>query len=38
MSISKSLYIVFGNSAMNECFPNEWKKANIPVHKKLGKH
>ena len=37
MSISKLLYIIFDNSAMNECFPNEWKKANISVHKKLGK-
>ena len=32
--ISKPLHILFDNSIMNECFPNEWKKANtIPVHK-----
>ena len=35
-SISKSLHILFNNSVTNECFPNEWKKANItPVHKKV---
>ena len=28
----------FNNSIRNECFPNEWKKANIiPVHKKGDK-
>ena len=32
-SISKPLHILFNNSVINECFPNEWKKANIiPVH------
>ena len=32
--ISKPLHILFDNSIINECFPNEWKKANtIPVHK-----
>ena len=35
--ISKPLHILFDNSIINECFPNEWKKANtIPVHKKGG--
>ena len=34
-SISKPLNILFNNSVINECFPNEWKKANIiSVHKK----
>ena len=34
-SISKPLHILFNNSVMNECFINEWKKANIvPVHRK----
>ena len=34
-SISKPLHILFNNSVRNECFPNEWKKANvILVHKK----
>ena len=34
-SISKPLHILFNNSVISECFPNEWKKANvIPVHKK----
>ena len=33
--ISKPLPILFNNSVINECFPNEWEKANIiPVHKK----
>ena len=37
-SISKSLHVLFNNSAISECFPNEWKKANvIPVHKKGDK-
>ena len=34
LSILKPLYILFNNSVINECFPNEWKKANIiSVHK-----
>ena len=37
-SISKPRHILFNNSVINECFPNEWKKANIvPVHKKGDK-
>ena len=37
-SVSKPLHILFNNSVISECFPNEWKKANaIPVHKKDGK-
>ena len=37
-SISKPLHILFNNSVINECFPNEWKKANIiPVHEKGDK-
>ena len=37
-SISKPLYIRFNDSVINECFPNEWKKANvIPVHEKGDK-
>ena len=37
-SISKPLHILFNNSVVNECFPNEWVKANIiPVHKKVDK-
>ena len=37
-SISKPLRILFNNSVISECFPNEWKKANvIPVHKKGDK-
>ena len=37
-SISKPLHILFNNSVISECFPNEWKKANvIPVHKKGDK-
>ena len=38
MSISKSLHILFNNSVINGCFPNEWKKTNIILeHKKGGK-
>ena len=34
-SIAKPLSILFRNCFQNECFPKEWKKANIvPVHKK----
>ena len=34
-SISKSLAILFSDCIEGECFPKEWKKANIvPVHKK----
>ena len=34
-SISEPLHILFNNSWISECFPNEWKKANvIPVHLK----
>ena len=34
-SISKPLHILSNNSVINECFPNEWKKAHvILVHKK----
>ena len=37
-SISKPLSILFRNCFVNQCFPNEWKKANIvPVHKKNDK-
>ena len=37
-SISKPLNILFNNCVINECFPNEWKKANmIPVRKKGDK-
>ena len=37
-SISKSLFLPFKHSLENECFPNEWKKANIvPIHKKGDK-
>ena len=37
-SISKPRHILFNNSVINECFPNEWKKANIiPVHVKGDK-
>ena len=28
-SISKPLHILFNSSVVNECFPNEWKKANV---------
>ena len=35
-SISKPLHTLFNKSVLNECFPNEWKKANIiPAHKKV---
>ena len=34
--ISKPLAILFRNCLESECFPKEWKKANIvPAHKKL---
>ena len=34
-SISKPLFLLFKYSLENECFPNEWKKANIVlIHKK----
>ena len=34
-SIAKPLPILFRNNFKNQCFPKEWKKANIvPVHKK----
>ena len=37
-SISKPLFLLFKYSLENECFPNEWKKANIvPIHKKGDK-
>ena len=37
-SISKPLSILFRNCFENQCFPNEWKRANIvPVHKKNDK-
>ena len=37
-SVSEPRHILFNNSVINECFPNEWKKANIvPVHKKGDK-
>ena len=37
-SISKPLHILSNNSVINECFPNEWKKAHvILVHKKGDK-
>ena len=37
-SISKPLFLLFKHSLENECFPNEWKKANIvPIHKKGDK-
>ena len=37
-SISKPLFLLFKHSLENECFPNEWKKANIvPIHKKGNK-
>ena len=33
-SISKPLYLIFGNYLETESFPKEWKKTNIiPVHK-----
>ena len=35
-SIWKPLHILFSNSVINECFPNEWNEANIIlVYKKL---
>ena len=35
-SISKPLHTPFNNSVLNECFPNERKKANIiSAHKKV---
>ena len=37
-SIAKPLAILFRNCLESECFPKEWKKANlVPVHKKHGK-
>ena len=37
-SISKPSFLLFKHSLENECFPNEWKKANIvPIHKKGDK-
>ena len=37
-SIAKPLSILFRNYFENQCFPKEWKKANIvPAHKKNGK-
>ena len=37
-SISKPLFLLFKHSLENECFPNQWKKANIvPIHKKGDK-
>ena len=35
-SISKPLHILFKNSLENECFPGEWKKANIVLAYKKG--
>ena len=36
--ISKLIQILFNNNVKNECFPNEWKKANITtVYKKADK-
>ena len=35
MSFSKPLHILSNNSVMNEYFPSEWEKANIPVQKKV---
>ena len=36
--ISKPIHVLFNNSVKNECFPNEWKKANITtVYKKADK-
>ena len=38
-SISKPLVILFGNCLKSECFPKEWKKANIvPAHGKMIKN
>ena len=37
-SSAKPLAILFRNCLESECFPKEWKKANIvPVHKKHDK-
>ena len=37
-SISKPLFLLFKHSLEKECFPNEWKKANIvPIRKKGNK-
>ena len=34
-SISKPLFLLLKHTLENECFPNQWKKANIvPIHKK----
>ena len=34
----KTFVLTFKHSLENECFPNEWKKANIvPIHKKGDK-
>ena len=35
-SMSKPLHILFNNSVINECFPNEWKKASIIPVRKIG--
>ena len=38
IKIKHSLDILFKHSLENQCFPNEWKKANIvPIHKKGDK-
>ena len=38
VSLKTSTHSYSNNSVVNECFSNEWKKANIiPVHKKGGK-
>ena len=35
-SIAEPLSVLFSNCFENQCFPKEWKKANIvPVHKKM---
>ena len=35
-SVVKPLSILFRNCFENQCFPKEWKKANVlPVHKKM---
>ena len=37
-SVSKPLAILFSNCPESECFPKEWKKANIvPLHNKHDK-
>ena len=33
-SISKPLQMIFKSCIQNGTFPNEWRKANIPIHKK----